>query len=516
MKKSKLFVLLLLILIAKSDLFSQGVAINNTGSQPDASAQLDVSSTTSGILIPRMTEIDRTLISNPATGLLVYQTDNTSGFYYWKGTSWVRLEGNFVEADGSTTNELNTGASWNNSTNTFSVTDAGGSKSAVITGFLESEVDGSTTNELQTISKSGSTVTLSNGGGSFTDAVNDADASATNELQNLGYTASTRTITISNGTNTQLPIASTSAPGLLSTLAGNTTQFLRADGTWATPPDNIGTGDITGVTAGNGLTGGGTSGTVTLSVGQGDDISVTSTSVGLSDYIDVIRIRASNSSGLQLQDDGGNYGLFIEDGGQVGVGTNTPSQELDVNGDIRLRGQIYDVNNSSGSNDQVLVRTSTGVDWQDQPHSSSNAVVGTIKWDAIGANLWSSGSFYTQSTITLPPGQWIVFISSLIRNVTTLSSSQAIWATLTLSDNTSSYGPSPDIIGGANVAGNLHGPSTYGMANGSILINNTSGSNKTYYLWGISFIAWGGPSVQLDNFGQTSGETKLFAVPVNN
>jgi hypothetical protein len=37
-------------------------------------------------------------------------------------------------------------------------------------GYLTSEVDGSTTNELQTIEKVGSTVTLSNGGGSFTDA----------------------------------------------------------------------------------------------------------------------------------------------------------------------------------------------------------------------------------------------------------------------------------------------------------------------------------------------------------
>ncbi len=37
-------------------------------------------------------------------------------------------------------------------------------------GYLTGEVDGSTTNELQTILKTGSTVTLSNGGGSFTDS----------------------------------------------------------------------------------------------------------------------------------------------------------------------------------------------------------------------------------------------------------------------------------------------------------------------------------------------------------
>ncbi|MGB1728825.1 MAG: cell wall anchor protein, partial [Crocinitomicaceae bacterium] len=60
----------------------EGVAINNDGSAPDGSAILDLKSTTKGILIPRMTESQRTLISNVATGLLVYQTDGTSGFYF--------------------------------------------------------------------------------------------------------------------------------------------------------------------------------------------------------------------------------------------------------------------------------------------------------------------------------------------------------------------------------------------------------------------------------------------------
>jgi len=48
------------------------VAINTDGSEPDASAILDVNSTTSGILIPRMYADDRDAIISPATGLLVY------------------------------------------------------------------------------------------------------------------------------------------------------------------------------------------------------------------------------------------------------------------------------------------------------------------------------------------------------------------------------------------------------------------------------------------------------------
>jgi hypothetical protein len=67
---------------------NQGVAINSDGAQADQSAMLDVKSTTGGILIPRMTQTQRNNISSPATGLLVYQTDNTDGFYYYDGAGW--------------------------------------------------------------------------------------------------------------------------------------------------------------------------------------------------------------------------------------------------------------------------------------------------------------------------------------------------------------------------------------------------------------------------------------------
>jgi hypothetical protein len=66
--------------------YSQGVAINSSGAEPDPSAMLDISATDKGILIPRMTMAERNAISSPQTGLLVFQTDNTPGFYYNAGT----------------------------------------------------------------------------------------------------------------------------------------------------------------------------------------------------------------------------------------------------------------------------------------------------------------------------------------------------------------------------------------------------------------------------------------------
>jgi hypothetical protein len=60
---------------------------------PDPSSELDVSSPLNdkGVLIPRMNQAQRNLIVSPATSLLVYQTDNTPGFYYYNGTIWVGI-----------------------------------------------------------------------------------------------------------------------------------------------------------------------------------------------------------------------------------------------------------------------------------------------------------------------------------------------------------------------------------------------------------------------------------------
>ena len=88
MNKTTLLLIALYITLSFK-LWAQGVAINTDGSIPDNSAMLDIKSDTSGILIPRLTSDQRNLISIPATGLLIYQTDNIPGFYFYDGTSWV-------------------------------------------------------------------------------------------------------------------------------------------------------------------------------------------------------------------------------------------------------------------------------------------------------------------------------------------------------------------------------------------------------------------------------------------
>lgn len=88
---NKLILFLLLLNFNNKSQAQLGVGTNS----PHVSAQLDVSSTTKGVLVTKMTQAQRTAIVTPAVGLLVFQTDGSSGFYYNAGTeaspSWIRI-----------------------------------------------------------------------------------------------------------------------------------------------------------------------------------------------------------------------------------------------------------------------------------------------------------------------------------------------------------------------------------------------------------------------------------------
>jgi len=101
------------------------IGINNEN--PDASAALDITSTTGGLLIPRMTAAQRDAITSAATGLMIYQTDGTAGFYFYNGTQWTivgieTVNGTANEIEVSTSNATTTIGLPDNTTITTSVT----------------------------------------------------------------------------------------------------------------------------------------------------------------------------------------------------------------------------------------------------------------------------------------------------------------------------------------------------------------------------------------------------------
>ena len=80
---------------------NQNVSINDNGFAPDGSAMLDISSTSKGLLIPRVSlqnTTDVVTVPSPLTSLLVYNNNpgmagGGLGFWYWDGAQWVQAIG---------------------------------------------------------------------------------------------------------------------------------------------------------------------------------------------------------------------------------------------------------------------------------------------------------------------------------------------------------------------------------------------------------------------------------------
>ena len=119
-----------------------------------------------------------------------------------------------------------------------------------------SATDTKDTNTTYTLTKSGSTITLEGSDGSSSEVT---DANTTYTLSSFGITATATELNYMDGvtSNVQTQLngkaasshshstATTSAAGFLRQLNGSTSNFLRGDGTWATPTATIADGSVT-------------------------------------------------------------------------------------------------------------------------------------------------------------------------------------------------------------------------------------------------------------------------------
>lgn len=77
--------------ITDSIIYDNGNSVSLGTSSPDASALLQLESTSEGFLPPRMTQSQRLSISSPAIGLMVYQIDEPDGVYVYKTSGWIQM-----------------------------------------------------------------------------------------------------------------------------------------------------------------------------------------------------------------------------------------------------------------------------------------------------------------------------------------------------------------------------------------------------------------------------------------
>ena len=223
--------------------------------------------------------------------------------------------------------------------------------------YLEAEVDGSTTNELQTISKSGSTVTLSDGGGTFEDTNTQlSEAQVDAFADNNGYLDSKWT---------------TSGNNIYNNNSGNV-------GIGIIPATKL---HVNGSITAEGYIGGKRSLGATPSTNPDNNILF---SLRNND-------KSTDSRIFDLTTDQNNNAVFRAiltnfnfTGGNVGIATASPTQALHITGNARITGALFDSNNSAGTIGQKLSSTGTGTNWVDDidnntTYTSSNGIqlVGT-------------------------------------------------------------------------------------------------------------------------------------------
>jgi hypothetical protein len=78
---------------------------------------------------------------------------------------------------------------------------------------------------------------------------------------------------------------------------------------------------------------------------------------------------------------------------RLGIRTTTPTEALDVNGNIRNRGFYYDETNSAGTAGKILSATATGTQWINSP---TIPTVGT--WGALNYPTWTTGTPFVKMT----------------------------------------------------------------------------------------------------------------------
>jgi hypothetical protein len=316
---------------------------------PDPSAQLDVSATNKGFLPPRMTASQRNNIPSPAAGLMVYQTDGTSGLYYYNGTAWIYIINSttnvvsVVNGGTGTTTSTGTGSVVLNTSPSFTTPSLG---AASATSIVVPTITGGT----------GTTQTLT-----FKPTSGNGTTGADHIFQ-VGNNGGTEAMRILNNGKVGIGTNSPGATLEIGSSNGSVPGFLILN------PTTTGTGE------------------------EGAEINLkpapVSTSPAAQTWV-IDQVSNANNPRLRIfpSPSGEATGFAILDNGKFGIGTSAPAEKLEVNGNVKatsfIGGEtpIYLSANKASSqsipyNTETIVTNWNGTGWVNNFPSAWNSTTG--------------------------------------------------------------------------------------------------------------------------------------------
>ena len=192
--------------------------------------------------------------------------------------------------------------------------------------------------------------------------------------------------------------------------------------------------------------------------------------------------------------------------GNVGVGTTTPSKKLEIVSATSPALRIAD--GTQQANYTLMSDANGNASWK----SITTAIIGTFSPQGISLDISKSNYVWTNASIDLPPGKWLVLTNVVLSATPTPTPTGNLWARLTWSNTQGT-------LDATNITGNLNSGiyvSTLGTANGATIINNTSSATKTYYLNTEQIEVYGNYSATWNNIGSSAyKENSIVAYPAN-
>lgn len=221
--------------------------------------------------------------------------------------------------------------------------------------------------------------------------------------------------------------------------------------------------------------------------------------------------------------------VVMTSNGYIGIGNNNPVTNLDIKTTGTSATPVPGIKIADGAQNENYVLTSDA-DGNGQWKPAKLTVIRGVNGAGINISFMETAttSKYTGSYIDLPPGKWLVTVQQLIIPTgAALTSDQWMWLRTSFSDDPNvapgDIAPySTDLSSPSIVSGLIQGPTSaktrFSMLQGSLVINNSSGTVKRYkYIAGNNEVEGAQTSATyFDRFGSgLFGENVIYAVPTN-